>query len=481
MSKLEFSGWMLTGSAFLILIVTPALQDGMFTDGLLYASVAKNLAEGRGTIWNLHFTAADFQTFSEQPPLGLILQAFFFKVIGNSIYAERLYNLLMASTGILLMRQLWKLIAPDYKRLSWLPVLAFIIMPVTFWAYPNNVLETTMLNFDLAAVILILTGMKKGKYGYFLMASLMLAGASLVKGIQGLFPLVLPSLYILIPGRPLEKRMAIIGTLLLIAALICIYLPLAIVPDSSESILRYFYARFPETFSGVYNTTGNRFHLLKELILDLLPALILMFIAWLVAGKQIDRQNLSAPAILILLALSGIVPLMVTLEQRGFYLLTALPYLAIALFLPLAKPLSEKLQNPVHFSKSNSIPIGMTVLLMASLTYTLITFRQTKRDHQLIENVHLIGKHVQPHAVIKSSLSLKNHWSLKGYLARYYHIGCGPYTNEETWYLLQSGDKFPSGYLKVNIPLKELILLHRPRESPHSSRQALRSVRHPQW
>ena len=45
---------------------------GMFLDGVTYASIARNLAEGRGRFWAPHYTATIYPAFHEHPPLGVL-------------------------------------------------------------------------------------------------------------------------------------------------------------------------------------------------------------------------------------------------------------------------------------------------------------------------------------------------------------------------------------------------------------------------
>ena len=55
--------WLITLSMFVALILPTLLQDGMFMDGLFYASVSKNLADGIGTFWFPHFSQTLFPLF----------------------------------------------------------------------------------------------------------------------------------------------------------------------------------------------------------------------------------------------------------------------------------------------------------------------------------------------------------------------------------------------------------------------------------
>ena len=130
-------------SIFLILIGKTLFSDGMFMDGLLYASVAKNLSNGIGSFWHLHLTNTFLPQFYEHPPLAFGLQSLFFYVFGESIYIERIYSLLtFVIVGILIV-SIWNIINNE-KQTGWLPLLFWITIPLVSWCCSNNMLENTM-------------------------------------------------------------------------------------------------------------------------------------------------------------------------------------------------------------------------------------------------------------------------------------------------------------------------------------------------
>ena len=74
-------------AAFLLL---PSMATiGMFMDGTIYAAISRNLAEGVGTMWALHFSAGLFPVFREHPPLVFWLQSFFFRLLGDGYRGTR--------------------------------------------------------------------------------------------------------------------------------------------------------------------------------------------------------------------------------------------------------------------------------------------------------------------------------------------------------------------------------------------------------
>ena len=78
-------GWwlaLLVAAGFLL----PRLASwGTYVDGTLYATIARNMAEGRGASWDPFYTECIHQHFSDHPPLGLILNGQPFSAIFNLV------------------------------------------------------------------------------------------------------------------------------------------------------------------------------------------------------------------------------------------------------------------------------------------------------------------------------------------------------------------------------------------------------------
>ncbi len=84
----QFPFWILTISIFIISVLPSLIQDGMFIDGVQYAAVSKNWANGLGTFWvpylsqnwYQNFHAMGSNVFLENPPLVYAIQGLFFKI-----------------------------------------------------------------------------------------------------------------------------------------------------------------------------------------------------------------------------------------------------------------------------------------------------------------------------------------------------------------------------------------------------------------
>ncbi|MBU0766098.1 MAG: glycosyltransferase family 39 protein, partial [Bacteroidetes bacterium] len=253
-------------------------------DGLMYACVSKNLANGIGTFWFPKFSELGFAgntTFHEHPPLVFGIQAMFFKILGNSIYVERLYSFMTACITAYLITRLWKLLTNDEQKvqeLIWLPVLFWIIIPVSFWSYQNNVQENTMGIFTLLAVYYSLKGLysTQGSFFYLLFSGFFIFLASFSKGVPGLFPIAVIGLYWLI-SRNIPFSKMLLYTAILIFTPVVIYLLLLINSEAFESLSIYVTKRLLGRIESA-PTVDYRFYIVQRLFMELLPVLAITFI-----------------------------------------------------------------------------------------------------------------------------------------------------------------------------------------------------------
>ncbi|MCH8318671.1 MAG: glycosyltransferase family 39 protein, partial [Bacteroidetes bacterium] len=439
--------WLLTISIFIALILPALVQDGMFMDGILYTCVSKNLAEGLGSFWFPRFAEVAHTYYWGHPPLVFGIQSLFFKFLGSSIYVERFYSFLTACITAWLITLVWKEIFQaeyELKKLSWLPVLWWIISPVSFWAYTNNVLENTMGIFTLAAVLFILKGLNanpkaifplnKGDQGvvmFFILSGIFIFFASLSKGIQGMFPMAAIGFY-WITHRKISFLKMTAYSLILIGVPAIIYSLLLLNEEIFRSLSTYLIQR---VFNSILNVVehDNRFFILKELFMDLLPLIILsgIFLVFINPAHKymcgIDFTKIKANSnniiLFFLIAVSGSFPLMVTLEQSGIYLITSLPFYAIGFSMLIAPGLAELLKSiNVEKSAFKTFRTISIILLIAVIAFSALQIGKTKRDHDMLHDVYIMGEVIQKGSTISIPGKMWNQWSLHCYLIRHFNI-----------------------------------------------------------
>lgn len=425
--------WYLTAVFILILIVSQLIQDGAFMDGMLYVSVSKNLADGVGTFWDPHFCKTYQSSFHEQPPLYFGVLAVFYKILGTSMYVERLFCFTCFAVTAFFIHKLWRKIffnADHIAKFSWIPILFWTSIPICFWAYTNFVEETLMSLFAVIAVYFSFMSLflERRIFCNLLIASLFIFLSSLTKGLQGLFPIICAGAYWLVT-RKITFRKALLYSLILISVPFLVYSFLLLKNQAAyESFEKYFNIRLLGTFNVKSATTNDRLFLVEQLFFHLLPiTCISLFLVFYSKKNNIQKEftfnNDQVIKWHTLIGLSGSLPLLITLEQRTWYLVTSLPFFAIAISLIPAQYLSSW-YNKININ-SNGYKIFKSitfVLFLSSIVYAAAQFGNAKRDKNTLADVYTFGKIIPYGSTISIPKPMCFDFSFKEYLIRYFYI-----------------------------------------------------------
>ena len=434
-------------------------SDGMFFDGIVYASVANNLAHHIGTFWEMQYTTTLHSSYHEQPPLTFIIQSLFFKVLGDSIFVERIYCFLFAFLNLILIKGIWGHLTDRGRNQYWLPILFWLVIPLNSWTFQNNLMEITMGTFDLCAIYFILRGCIKDSLGFLVLGGLFTFLAFFSKGLQGLFPLIAPITYWMIFRsvpimRLVQQTIAVSGVPILLMITLYIY------PPAHLSFELYIERRLQGSFNHVQDTTRSHFYLLYKLIMELLVPLILYILSIGLARKYEPKDSVDLKPILFMLGvgLSASLPLMVTLEQRPFYLTTSFPYFALAIgliALPSVKGIIEKLKTK-DVALINKSLLGLIVIAIVLVS---INAKNPKREHALIRDVGLISKEIPKRTTISIAPDLETRWSYHAYFMRYANISLDVDNKHEYFVSTVDGQApIDSCYRKIDLPLEKFIL-----------------------
>ena len=429
----------------------------MFCDGLFYAAVSNNYAHHIGTFWDLKFTAPYHPDFTDQPPLAIFMQAQFFKVLGDSIFVERFYCFLFALLNIYMIKKIWVLVADKDRDLFWLPVLVWIIFPLTPWAFQNNLIEVTMSAFDLLAVYFIIKGCRKNSYILLILGGLFTICAGFSKGFQGLFPLIAPVLYWIV-YRHVNFTKGVVQFISVLIFPVVTILVLYSYPLSHDSLQHYLDHRISGTFNHLQDTTTSHFSILGKLLFHLVIPAVPLLILWLFMRRRAYDKTTDTKALFffILVAMSASVPLMITLEQREFYLTTSLPYYALVislLSLPFVRqsmvliPDSGRIRNLV-----NTVLIMSGILLVALVA---INSSRIKREKELVADLYIF-KEILPETSTVSISPELNDWNYYAYFTRYCRVNLDD-KSKQRYYVSEIGAQLPSDtcYRKMDLPLKK--------------------------
>lgn len=459
-------------SVFLILLFPMIFQPGLFMDGLMYASVAKNLANGTGTFWSPQFSTTLFPSFHQHPPLVFGLLSVFFKIFGNDFFIEKIYSFL---TGILtasFIIFIWRKITKEktIQDMYWVPVLFWITIPRVYWAFNNNMLENTMGLFSLVAVYLLLISENQNQIRSFLLiliAAILLLLSFLSKGFPGLYPL---GFYFCcwVSGRCRFNTMVLKTALILLLTTTIFFLLFFISRDSFQSITSYFKIQLIYSFSEYHQEDarlGMLYDIFQQLIICLSFCLLIIMIYYRKVFRIFKEGKMDIQLFLMMLfiAFSASLPLLISPKLYAYYLVPSMPFFAISISVLMAEILHEiVLKSKIFQSVANGIEIAGYVIILVSLLAGYINYGKCCRDEKIIGDVLKTGNIVGTSSVIGISRTFENSWNIHGYFQRYYGISLDCNPNHD--YILTDKDTGSiDKYEPVAISLSEFRLFRKTR------------------
>jgi 4-amino-4-deoxy-L-arabinose transferase-like glycosyltransferase len=322
--------------AFFIIMIGPyLLSHGMFMDGIMYATISNNLANGIGTMSDLAFTDTSLSHFREHPPLAFWIQSLCYKLFGNSFIIEKVYSALTyVITGIII-RKIWIRVSDD-KSLAWLPLLFWISIPIITQAARNNLLENTMMIFTTSALYFLSKDKLQASVSSLALAGFMIYLGFMTKGFVALFLWSYPFWVYILKYNTSFKQFA--KNTIALVGFTCI--PFAVIslvyPSSFNYLLDYFNIQVSNSLQNV-QTVESRFWIISKLIKELItPSILVILILLLSRGskvKQVNGSDKKIALIFFLVGLSGVLPIIISLKQSGFYSVPAYAIIAISVAL----------------------------------------------------------------------------------------------------------------------------------------------------
>lgn len=181
--------------------------------------------------------------------------------------------------------------------------------------------------------------------------------------------------------------------------------------------------------------------------------------------KPVVKENGRSILLFLGIGLSGTFPLMLTMVQKGFYMVPAFPYFAIAfalLILPIIHIAISRLN-----SQSSDYKTFISLAALIFLTIGIITFTKrndVEREKDIITDVYEIGKIVPKYAAVTVPETMYDQYNfiLQGYLVRYFNISISPYDNFD-YYLKEKKmpEPVPDIYKKLDLNLSKYELYER--------------------
>jgi hypothetical protein len=236
---------------------------------------------------------------------------------------------------------------------------------------------------------------------------------------------------------------------------------------------------FPEYLSVAFGmitnevTKDSRFYILYRLLMELLPALIilLLFLAFVWKSKSpmgLISKNLRPSMAFLFLGLAGVLPIMISRKQSSYYLMTSLAFFAVSfglLVTPHITALIDRVTGSITCSRFYKY-FGITVL-SAGIILNASYSGGINRDHNMLRDIKLIIPELKKNSIVNILPEMNTNYILHAYFARLHNISLDADITNSHNYLITGkamySDTIYKGYNLVNLQTREYDLFRRKR------------------
>jgi hypothetical protein len=448
--------YLFTVGVYLLIVYKDIFSNGMFLDGLIYSTVSKNIADGLGTFWNPHFTATCLADFHEHPPLAFGIQSLFYTFLGGSRFIDKLYSVLTVLVVGFIIHKIWKSLGYKY---SWLPLFIWLLTPTIFWSSYNNLLENTLSVFTSLSVLFYLISQENKRYLFIILSGSVLAFGFLTKGFVAFFPWTFPFLWwIFLRNKSFGKMITDSAGIILFT--LTPLLLIMMFPVARVSLLKYFDNQVLNSIQNVV-TVNSRFDIVKRLISELAPAAGICIILYLWVKIRRSKmiftvENVRKSLLFLLFGLTGVLPIMISMKQSGFYIVPAYPFFALGLSILIYSYVDSLMMHLNYKSKGFLIFKWMGYgLFCLGIMLSIVFSDHYSRDKNKIEDTYAIIKDIPRGTIINILPDMYEDWGLHAYYARFKNISLDPDLNNRRDFLLIKNESY-SDTLNLNYEIVKL-------------------------
>jgi len=406
------------------LIAAPKLTSfGMFVDGVLYASIARNMAEGLGGFWSAHYTSVIYPQFFEHPPLAIWFLSLFYRLFGDSRYVESFYSLCAWLIVFFLMSKIW--VCFHWRQARWVPAVLLLFAPITSWILTYNELEGPLQVTCLLSVLFVVEAMwaesAVKRFFYAMASGIMIVFAFLVKGPFGLYPLAAP---ILIYFTCLNTTTFRLIQVYFIQISICVVaaLMIYIYPESNHFFSQYFHIQLKLSLAGQREINNPHFYILLKVLGDAAVMLALALILSYSANRKIKKEKSGPFLFFMFMGLVTSLPLVISPKNMSWYLMLSMPYFALAIA-SYFRPAMIELEDKVLARWNKWLKGFLLLILVAGVSICVISDGKPRRSREYYRSFvaqPLIG--IESELVSVCPGELHKNWSLVANLMRDYKI-----------------------------------------------------------
>ena len=360
-------------SLYFLLTGYKLMRLGIHGDGVEYANVARNMADGLGSFWKPYHDDFGYRVFHEHPPLVFWFQSLFFRIFGNGPYLEAFYGFFIG-LGILFWTGLfWQQVRRDFQYPtigSWWPILLLVPLPLFSYIMTiNRIVNTWTLLAVIAAYLAYLSSVKPR---HTVILGILAGGAIylgfIAKGPVAFFPLAVPLIAWLTLKSSFSK--AVTATLVSLAVFgLLLLATFYLYPDSVDFWRGFWKAQVMASLTSERGSPRPRWHLLHRWISEMIVPFLIAGVFLLAFKVPFNKIRFNRPAWFFLLtALAASLPFLISTRQHGRYILHSYPLFVLGLAFVTANIAG---QIETVLTKKNSMRLGVGIIAAAFVVAAL--------------------------------------------------------------------------------------------------------------
>lgn len=443
---------------YFLLLGYKLLRLGIHGDGVEYASVARNMADGVGTFWKPYLDDTIHPVFHEHPPLVFWIQSHFFRLFGDGPYLEAFYGFWVGLVILACMAWFWQRVRQDFQLSPlgiWWPMLLIVPLPIFTYMMQINRLISTYTILALVAAYAAYRSAVGPRHTilFSLISGVLIYLGFIAKGPVAFFTFAVPSLACMaLKSKP--SKAAVSTVLALVVFAIIFMATLYQFPDSADFWRGFWKQQVIASLKSERAAGDTHWYLVErwaaEMAVPILAAGFFMVLAR-VSFRQIrfNRQAL----FFLLIGLASSLPFLFSTRQHNRYIFQSYPFYVLALAF-----MTDRIADKIEGLLKNKRPLQIGVVVIASVFFTaafgsmLYKKDENKKRKPFYRDIYLQNI-VLPERITISACPagmIYSDW-LFADMMRFYRVSLTSVMGNE--YLLiakDSGCEVPEGYQKIH-------------------------------
>jgi 4-amino-4-deoxy-L-arabinose transferase-like glycosyltransferase len=446
-------------SIYCLLVGHKVLILGKHGDGVEYAAVARNLAEGYGSFWSPYLSDTLHPNWHEHPPLVFWIQGLFIKTFGDGPYIEGVYGFFAGLIILFLTAIFWQQVQRDFRLTlagGWWPVFLLVALPTFGYYMQTNRLAITFMILALLATLAAYRSViaDRSTIGWALLCGVLTYLGFIAKGPVALFPFALPGIA-WVTLRAKFSRVFVSTVIAVITFVLILLATFYFYPDSVVFWKKFWNAQVVTSLKSIRSPQDSYWYYADRLGSEMAVLGAVIFILMLVTRTHPRHIKFSGLAVFFLLvALSGCLPFFFSKRQKLRYLLQSYPFLILGVAF-LTNSVALKIEAVLAEKRKIRFAAVVSALVFFSIATAAMLYRKDEvtRREPFYQDFYLEKIQLPERSLISvcPPERLSDDWVFAIDMQRFYKVSLTAEMGHEYLIVDQNSKcKVPKGYRKVH-------------------------------